>query len=590
MNKRKLPIGVSNFQELIQGDYLFCDKTAMLGEFLSKGDKVTLITRPRRWGKTLNISMLQHFFASEVNGIRTAGLFDDLEIGRLEDGRYIREHQGKYPVIMLSFKDVNSDSFQGAYNAVYELILKVYSAYPYLFSSDKINELQVEQLYVIRKRQANQQKLESSLELLSQCLYQHHGKKVYILIDEYDTPLNKAYGNKEYLDAMVAFMRNLFSAALKDNATLERGVLTGILRVSKDSMLSGLNNLKTYTLLDQGYSSHFGLSEVEVQDLFTQQNLSTCMHAVKSWYNGYRVGDLVMYNPWSIIYCLSEEGRCDLYWVNTGNNDLIKQLIFSSNDSLKAQFEQLMQGEALTVPVDKHLAFDLLDRDETALWSLLLFAGYLTFQTSNLSLDSDLYDCVVEIPNHEIHRLYNRFFKEWLSSKFVNRGAYNAFLEHLVVGSVALFVQELSFFLRQSVSCFDTQFSRKSEGFYHGFVLAMLASLRITHYVKSNRESGLGRYDLLLIPKKEGLKAILLEFKQVRKEEELESSARLALDQIQTQAYHSELVQYPHVKEVVECGIAFSGKSVLVAYSIYDLVRKQYGAIVLTNRYCQEAY
>ncbi len=188
----------------------------------------------------------------------------------------------------------------------------------------------------------HKQQLENALELLSQCLYQHHSQKVYILIDEYDTPLNKAYGHDQYLKAMVGFMRNLFSAALKDNNALERGILTGILRVSKDSILSGLNNLKTYTLLDQGYSSHFGLSEIEVQDLFTKKNLAVCMDQVKSWYNGYKVGYLVMYNPWSIIYCLSEEGRFDVYWVNTGNNDLIKQLILTSNNSIKEQFEQLM--------------------------------------------------------------------------------------------------------------------------------------------------------------------------------------------------------------------------------------------------------
>ncbi len=585
---KKLPIGVSNFQELIQGDYLFCDKTGMITEFLSKGDKVTLIARPRRWGKTLNMSMLHHFFASEVNGLSTAGLFDDLAISKIDGGNHIAQHQGKYPVIMLSFKDVNASDFQGAYNAVYELILKVYSSYTYLFNSDKINELQLEQLYVIRKRQANQQQLESALELLSQCLYQHHDQKAYMLIDEYDTPLNKAYGNKEYLDTMVAFMRNLFSAALKDNDALARGVLTGILRVSKDSMLSGLNNLETYTLLDEEYSPHFGFSETEVAALFKEKGLDTSIEEVRHWYNGYKVGSLVMYNPWSIIACINKTGRFDVYWVNTGNNDLIKQLIGASNDNIKSKFEQLMQGEALMVPLDKHLAFDLLDRDETALWSLLLFAGYLTFQTSNISADSDLYDCTVKVPNDEIRRLYNRFFKEWLSSKFMDQGVYNSFLEHLVVGAVSIFVEALSLFLRQSASAFDTQFSRKSEGFYHGFVLGMLASLGRTHYVKSNRESGLGRYDLLLIPKKEGSKAILLEFKQVRKEEELENSAKIALQQIQTQAYHTELLQYPHVKEVVECGIAFSGKSVLAAYATYDLIDKQSSDIILTNRYGQE--
>ncbi|AWN82281.1 AAA family ATPase [Candidatus Cardinium hertigii] len=582
----KLPIGVDNFQELIKGDYLFCDKTAMLAELLGKGDKVTLITRPRRWGKTLNMSMLQHFFASEVNGVSTAGLFDDLAIGKLDGGKYLGQYQGKHPVIMLSFKDINADSFQGAYNAVYELILKVYSSYTYVLHSDKINEIQLKKLHTLLNNQANQQQLESALELLSQCLYQYHGQKVYMLIDEYDTPLNKAYGNEAYVKAMVAFMRNLFSAALKGNATLEKGVLTGILRISKDSMLSGLNNLKTYTLLDQGYSSHFGLSEAEVQDLFTRKNLSTCLDQVKSWYNGYKVGSLIRYNPWSIISCLSEEGYFDLYWINTGNNDLIKQLILSSNDSIKGQFEQLMQGAALTVSIDKHLAFDLLDKSETALWSLLLFAGYLTWEKSSLSRSSDLYDCVVSIPNNEVRRLYNRFFEEWLLTKFPNQRSYATFLSHLLEGNVRAFTQDLSTYLLQCVSFMDTTSGKQGESFYHGFVLAMLASISDSYSIRSNRESGFGRYDVLIIPKKDS-KAILLEFKYLRKEEELENGAKVALDQIRGRAYHTELLQHTHVQEVVEIGIAFSGKAVLSAYATYDLVHKKTGTLHVTGRYGQ---
>ncbi|WP_419241368.1 AAA family ATPase [Cardinium endosymbiont of Nabis limbatus] len=588
MNKYKLPIGVDNFYKLVSNDYLFCDKTAMIAEFLKSGNEVTLIARPRRWGKTLNISMLHHFFASEVNGVSTAGVFDDLAIGQLEGGRYIREHQGKHPVIMISFKDVNADRFEGAYNAVYELILEVYSTYAYLLKSDAINEIQLRQLHTILNKQANQQALEKSLKLLSQCLYQHHGQAAYILIDEYDTPLNKAYGNKAYLDAMVAFMRNLFSAALKGNTTLERGVLTGILRISKDSMLSGLNNLETYTLLDEEYSSCFGFSEDEVSYLFKEKGLATSMEEVKNWYNGYKVGGLVMYNPWSIISCINKSGRFDLYWVNTGNNNLIKQLILSSNTSIKEQFEPLMCGETLTVSIDKHLSFDLLGRDETAFWSLLLFAGYLTWEKSSLSSNSDLYDCVIRIPNHEVRRLYNRFFEEWLLGKFPSHANYETFLGYLLIGQVDAFTRDLSAYLLQSASFFDLHYSKQGESFYHGFVLAMLASVSDRYYIRSNRESGLGRYDLLLIPKKEGTKAILLEFKQVRKEEELESSAKIALQQIQTQAYHTELLQYPHVKEVVECGIAFSGKSVLAAYATYDIIRKQYGEVILTNRYGQE--
>ncbi|MDD9140007.1 MAG: ATP-binding protein [Candidatus Cardinium sp.] len=585
---KRLPIGVDNFQKLVSNDYLFCDKTEMIAEFLKKGDEVTLIARPRRWGKTLNMSMFQHFFASEVNGINTAGLFDDLAISKLDGGKYLEKHQGKNPVIMLSFKDVNADSFGGAYNAVYELISTLYESYAYLFNSDKVNKIQLNKLYRIVNNKANQQQLESSLKLLSQCLYQHHGQKVYMLIDEYDTPLNKAYGNEAYLKAMVEFMRNLFSAGLKGNITLERGILTGILRISKDSMLSGLNNLKTYTLLDQGYSSHFGFSEIEVQDLFTKQNLFTCLDQVKSWYNGYRVGNLVLYNPWSIISCLSEEGNFDVYWVNTGNNTLIEQKILVAHSDIKEQFEQLMRWESLDISINKHLSFDILDRDDTSFWSLLLFAGYLTFETSKLSAYTNVYDCRVKVPNYEIWRLYSTFFQEWFSNQFERKRQYDSFVKHLAAGDVLSFVEQLSYFLRRSASYFDTKKSNTSEGFYHGFVLGMLSSFGISHYIRSNRESGLGRYDLLLIPKKEGAKALLLEFKQVRKEEDLEDASKLALNQIQTQAYHTEILQYPHVKEVMEVGISFSGKSVVAAYATYDLVSKKIDSVMLTNRYGQE--
>ena len=581
---KKLPVGVSNFHKLVSNDYLFCDKTAMIADLLSKGEEVTLIARPRRWGKTLNMSMLQYFFSSEVNGFSTAGLFDDLAIGKVDGGNYIKEHQGKYPVIMLSFKDINSDSFKGSYNKINKQIAFLFSSFEYLLKSEKLNTVQLRTFKIILDQSADQEALEDSLKLLSECLYQHHGQKVYILIDEYDTPLNKAYGNEEYLNTMVAFMRNLFSAALKDNDYLERGVLTGILRVSKDSMLSGLNNLESYTMLDEAYSAHFGFSEAEVSSLFEKTSLSTSMEEARDWYNGYKVGNLVMYNPWSIISCVNRSGRFDVYWVNTGNNDLIKELLFRSGSGIKSKFERLMQGESFCIPIDKHLSFDLLGRDDNSLWSLLLFAGYLKFDSVTFNEYNGLHDCELLIPNKEVHTLYNRFFREWLSSQFDEVDEYEYFLDHLIAGNVPCFTQALRCFLLQSASCFDTHIPKKSEGFYHGFVLAMLASLGRTHYVKSNRESGLGRYDVLLIPK-EDAKALLLEFKHVGKEEELESAAKLALDQIQSQAYHTELLQHPHVQEVVEVGIAFSGKSVLAAYSTHDLVDKKHGDIILTNRY-----
>ena len=537
--------------------------------------------------------MLQHFFAPTVNGVSTLGLFDDLAIGKLEGGKYLKTHQGKYPVVMLSFKDVKADSFTGAYNKIYKLIAALYGTFEYLLKSKKLNSVQLRSFHAIIDKSVDQQDVEDSLKLLSECLYQHHGQRVYILIDEYDTPLNQAYGNPAYLESLVSFMRNLLSEALKGNHALARGVLTGILRVSKDSMLSGLNNPTTYTMLDKAYSSHFGFSEEETNRLFERQGVSIDFDQVRYWYNGYRSGDFVVYNPWSILYCLHEGGLFDVYWVNTGNNNLIKRSLFRAGPGIKSQFEQLMQGETIAVPIDKHLSFDLLDSDETPFWSLLLFAGYLKQEKSSLSPDSDLYDCQVSIPNHEVFRLYSRFFKEWLSDKFSNRTQYESFLNHLVLGNVPLFVQDLRDFLLQSVSVYDTP--KKSEGFYHGFVLALIVSLRSTHYVRSNRESGYGRYDLLLIPRAQPslldvdptkwASPLLLEFKQVAKEEELENAARAALEQIQAQAYRTELLAYPYLTAVVEVGIAFSGKSVIAAYSVYDLVNKQAAPVQLTSRY-----
>jgi len=501
----KIPIGVSNFHRLVTRSYLYCDKTDMIREFLNKDDEVTLITRPRRWGKTLNMSMLHHFFASAVNGIPTAGLFDDLAIGKLEEGKYIKMYQGKYPVIMLSFKDVKASTFEGAIDKIRELIFFLFTSFAkQLLQSDHLLAEEKENFRLILSAKSNLAKLETSLLFLSKCLYQHYNQKVYILIDEYDTPLNQAYGDKDYLASLVDFMRNFFSAALKDNDCLERGVLTGILRVSKESMLSGLNNLEAYTLLDEEYGSYFGFSESEVSYLCKEKALSISMEEVRSWYNGYRIGNLVMYNPWSILSCINKSGRFDVYWVNTGNNDLIKQSLSHSSSAIKSKFEQLMQGETISVSINKHLSFDLIDTNETAFWSLLLFAGYLKADKSRLTTDDLFYACEVTIPNNEVRRLYNSFFKELFMGSYWDESQYKSFLHHLITGNVPLFMNDLGAYLLHTVSSFDAKNSKKSEGFYHGFFLALIASISHTHYVRSNRESGYGRYDVLLIPKGAG--------------------------------------------------------------------------------------
>lgn len=407
--KKKIPTGVNNFHKLIRGNYLFCDKTLMLKEYLDKGEEVTLIVRPRRWGKTLNMSMFHHFFAPEVYGNKTTELFLDLNIARVENGKYL-EHQGQYPVIFVSFKDIKESSFEDALKKLKILIRILYREHRYLLETNQL-ELDEKELFTdYLTGNIGKAELEDSIRYLSELLAKVYGKKVYIIIDEYDTPLNNSY--EKYLEDMTRFMRNLFSAALKGNEALERGILTGILRVSKDSMLSGLNNLTTYTLLDAPYKQHFGFSEKEVADLFVESGHFLNLKEVKKWYNGYKMYDLIAYNPWSIVACLSNEGQIDLYWAESARNDLVKSTIIGSTSDVKSQLEILMQEGTISTRINKQVTFDMLSDNEMALWSLLLFTGYLTAESSTLDISMSGHVCELRIPNLEVLTLYRQYALE----------------------------------------------------------------------------------------------------------------------------------------------------------------------------------
>lgn len=575
MSKR-IPVGIENFSELVTSNYLFCDKTLMIKELLDRGEKVSLFTRPRRWGKTLNMSMLQHFFAPSVAGQITQGLFDRLNIGRVDQGKYLN-YQGQFPVIFITLKDINEDTFEGALEKYQVLNRRLYSSHQYLLKSTLLTDSDKKLFSKYIDGKLSRALLEDSLLFLSEMLYKHHDNKVYIFIDEYDTPLNSAFG--KYLDPMTAFMRNLLGAALKTNSALEQGVMTGILRVSKDSMLSGLNHLKVFSLLDNAYQQYFGFSEHEVQSLFVQKSIEPKYEEVKRWYNGYKSGDLVVYNPWSIMCCLSENGKLDAYWVHAAKNNLIKECIIGADIQTKCLFETLMQGKSIKINVDKHVTFDALRKNPSAFWSLLLFAGYLRADSFSIDEASTHYNCELAIPNREIRALYSGYILEWFT-EIAGLAQYNSFLDHLIQGDAQKFTIDLAAYLLKSASIFDVG-NNNGEQFYHAFVLALLASLDKTHLIYSNRESGHGRYDIMLIPREKAHNlGIILEFKHVKKNEALAEAAKVALTQIDTNYYSAELFNHHHITQILKIGISFSGKSALSEFETVKILQNQHKTLL----------
>ena len=468
---KKIYLGSSDFTEIVVSDGLLADKSLYIKDVIDSPDKVMLITRPRRWGKTLSQSMLQSFLSSEVNGIKTAGLFDNLAIAQVDDGSYIREHQGKYPVIFISFKDVKETTFDDCVNNLSILMQKLFMQHEYLLESIAISDTNIKLFKQYLSGIQDAQYIAQSIYFLSELLYSHYNnQKVYILIDEYDTPLNEAYLSG-YVDELTKLMRNLFSSALKDNPNLQKGILTGILRISKDSMLSGLNNLEVYTILDEKYSEYFGFTNNELDKLFKEQDLERDEDTVKSWYNGYNFVGTTIYNPWSILSCLSKHGQFEAYWVNTSNNKLIEKLLLEFRGDVQPQMIKLMNNEAVEVTLDKYVSFDILSDNTASFWGLLLFSGYLTIANISSTGAGLLYTCTLRVPNVEIKSLLNHFYQQWFYKCL--RENYNSFLKNLTqVGNVVKFSEQLNEFLLESISVRDTGVT--SEKFYHGYNLQLM--------------------------------------------------------------------------------------------------------------------
>ncbi len=556
--RTRLPVGYSDFKEIIDEGFDFVDKSLLIKTIL-EDDKVVLITRPRRFGKTLNMSMLRYFF--DINE-HAADLFKNLKIA--EEKELVEKHQGQYPVIFLTFKDIKENTYEEAYQKITYIIEMVYVQFSnILLSSDRLTAYHKERINDILARKANQQDVEQSILFLSNCLHEHYGKKVCILIDEYDTPVQIGY-LKKYYDEIAGLFRNLLGAALKDNPYLYKAVLTGILRVSKESFFSGLNNLSVYSILSSEYGDYFGFTEDEVSALLAKSNLQTKLEEIRSWYNGYQIGNHRIYNPWSIASCIKKQGEMDIYWVNTSDNALLKDLLANTSEDFKTQLEGLFAGQTFSQVINEHVVFSGLNMDESAIWSLFFMAGYLTADSFERTEQGLL--CQLRIPNREIRALYRQIIEDWLASGF-SIVWYNTFIQSLLDGNIPEFESRLKQILEQTVSVHDLDHA--PEAFYHGLIVGMTASLgnRKDYSIRSNRESGYGRYDYMILSHHKDKPTIIFEFKKVSADSHLEQSAQEALSQIDSRSYLAEAKQMG-ASNILKIGLAFSGKRFALVYSI----------------------
>lgn len=568
-----LPIGYDNFGAIIDQRCDFVDKTLFIQEVFENIEQVQLILRPRRFGKTLNLSMLHHFLSADAFGRKTKNVFDGLNIAKTD----CMQHQGKYPVIFITLKDIAAHSFNQAYAQFCGLLSSLYREHHYLLSSDRLDSGQKIIFDAIVQKKAKEEEVINALTDLCYYLYLHHGQRTWVLIDEYDAPIHAAYLH-HYYEPMVQFMRNVFGKTLKTNAYLERSVLTGILRVARESLFSGLNNLRVCSMLNKHYAQYFGFTENEVTALFDKAKLPVDTQAVKSWYNGYQMAGVTLYNPWSIIHCISEDGKLALYWVNTSGTQLIHDLIFHSENDFKQDLQQLLEGKTIHVALDQHVLFADLHSQKDIIWSLLFMSGYLKLIREEVQDDlSVLYE--LAIPNLEILLLYRQMIKTWLGNGESVSG-YNDFLKHLLAGNVDELEKPLSMMLLNVASFHDM--ACEPEAFYQGFMLGLTATLPKEKYtVKSNKESGLGLYDLVIMPKDTEKPAIIIELKNVKqanntkksnkninKEKSLEKAADQAIAQIKNHQYATECLQLVF-KKIIYLGIAFSGKVLKMVAEIY---------------------
>lgn len=546
---KSLPIGVSDFKLATTG-YYYVDKTLMIRDFLDKKPMVSLFTRPRRFGKTLNMDMLRVFF--EKTNEDTSVYFKDKQIWQCGD--YYTKHQGQYPVIFLTFKDVKSMTWEETFQKIRRLISLEFIRHNELETSSVLTAYEKEQYHLLAKDSGDEVDCQMGLQLLSLLLHKHYGRECIIIIDEYDTPIQQGHTCNFYPE-IVNFMRNFFSGGLKDNPHLAFGFLTGILRVAKESIFSGMNNLKTYSILDDGYSSYFGFTEKEVKDMLRYYGKDDKYNELSEWYDGYRFGNTEIFNPWSVINYISDNCFPKAFWQSTGSNEIIGEIIQAATPEITKDLYKLLCGEKIAAYIDTGVIYPEVQNNPYSIYSFLLVAGYL--KVANIYPQSDgNFMCDVAIPNKEITFVYEK--------EVLNRTNQNSLAISI---SQAIFSKDtqklqalLEDFMVKSISSIDGA----NEGFYHGMMLGLCAILGNRYKIRSNRESGLGRFDIQLMPLTKGMPGFIFEFKHTKDEHtDLSALADSALQQIEAKKYDTEL-RDNSVNSIISIGIAFRGKSAVV--------------------------
>lgn len=553
--KKALPVGVSDYVRA-QSEYYYVDKTLLIKDFLDKKPFVTLFTRPRRFGKTLNMDMLRVFF--EKSDEDTSVYFRDKLIWKC--GQKYTKHQGKYPVIFLTFKDVKFESWETTLEKISGILQAEFGRHKELLEGDKLADYEKEFFARILSGNANEVDLSSSLENLSRMLEEYHEKAPIIIIDEYDTPIQEGY-SKDFYNEIVAFMRTFFSGAFKDNRHLTYGFLTGILRIAQESIFSGLNNLNVNSVMDEEYSGYFGFTYPEVQKMMRYYGATGKETELKEWYNGYFFGNTEIYNPWSVINYISKGCLPQAYWVNTGKNEVLEEVLKAATGDITEKLNALLQGERVIARIDQNVVYRALTEDPANIYSLLLVAGYLKAPKRELQGDGS-YICEVSVPNKEIAAVYkSEILSHLLKVGAITRTTADKIAESLYANDPKKLQQAIAEYMNKSISFYDAG----AEGFYHGLVLG-LAALMDNHYkIKSNRESGDGRYDISLIPRENKYPGIIMELKWKKglDEEALEALSDEALGQLNNKKYDSEL-KSDGIEKILKFGIAFSGKKVKI--------------------------
>ena len=552
MNFKPIPIGRENFKEIIENNCLYIDKTLMIKEIIDSTSKVILCTRPHRFGKTLNMSMIQYYF--EKTDQDNSYLFSDLKISQAGD-KY-KAHMGQYPVISLSLKSMKQATYESAFALYKKIISDEFDRHRKVLKSQNLSESDKKKYESICDDTADKDLYLYSVKFLSDCLYKAYEKNVIILIDEYDVPLENAYF-RGYYNEMTDLIRSVFESALKTNNSLEFGILTGCLRVSKESIFTGLNNLKINSIITTDYSEYFGFTEPEVKTMLESYNISERFDDVKGWYNGYIFGKTPIYNPWSILNFISDL-RSDInaitkpYWSNTSSNDIIRELIFTGGEETRATLQELMNGKSVKKPIYEDITYRNVDINSDYIWSFLLFTGYL--KQIDMYLKEDTPYCEMVIPNREVRSIYKNTIMHWFDERIKTVGTTELF-DAVITGNSEKFEDIVNDWLLDTISYHDSY-----ENFYHGFLTGLITGRR-GYSVKSNRESGKGRSDITICEFQKRKIAVIIEIKIAEKYSDLDKKCEEALKQIDDKQYEAELREQSY-NNIIKYGIAFCSEKV----------------------------